>query len=246
MSKSTSLLDRTYVATPCAADWELMEGDEKKRFCGQCSLHVYNVSAMSRGEAEALVSRTEGRLCMRLYRRADGTVITEDCPLGLRAVRRRVSRAAGAAFAAVLSFFSVPIAARAHVSQGQAATGRIKVERTQSDSADSLLKIKGTVFDTNGAVILGARVALVPEGEEGGRVKATNDEGVFRFGSLTPGSYTLVVSSPGFVTFTKKKLLVKPGEDLSVAVTLEVGAVGEVITVTQGDVAAPEPSSPSD
>ena len=55
MSKSKSLLDRTCVATPCTADWERMEGDEKKRFCGQCNLHVYNVSAMSRGEAEALI-----------------------------------------------------------------------------------------------------------------------------------------------------------------------------------------------
>lgn len=237
MSESPSLLDRTYVATPCTADWERMEGDEKKRFCGQCSLHVYNVSAMSRGEAEALIARTEGRLCMRLYRRADGTAITRDCPVGLRAVRRHVSRAAGAAFAALLSFFSVPSAARAHVSQGQVVTTRLKVERTQTKSADSLLKLEGTVFDINRAVIAGARVTLVRDGEEGERAEVASDDGTFRFASLRPGSYTLVVLSPGFVTFTKKNLPVKAGEDLSLEVTLEVGAVGEVITVTQGDVA---------
>jgi hypothetical protein len=176
---------------------------------------------------------------MRLYRRADGTVITRDCPVGLRAVRRRVSRAAGAAFAAVLSFLSVPVSSRAHVSQGQAATGRLKIERTLSTSADSLLKLEGTVFDINGAVIVGARVTLVTEGVEGERAAVTNDEGVFSFGSLGPGSYTLAVSSPGFVTFTKKRLPVTPGEDVSLGVTLEVGTVGEVINVTQGDVAAP-------
>lgn len=244
MSKSTSLLDRTYVATPCTADWERMEGDERKRFCGQCNLHVYNVSAMSRGEAEALVARTEGRLCMRLYRRADGTVLTRDCPVGLRAVRRRVSRAAGAAFAAVLSFLSVPLAARAHVSQGQAVTTQLKVERTKSKSADSLLKIKGTVFDPLDALILGARVTLVRDGEkEGERASVTNDDGVFSFDSLKPGTYTLVVTSPGFVTFTKKDLLLKSGEDLSLGVTLGIGAATQGITVVQGDVAAP--SSPS-
>jgi hypothetical protein len=246
MSKSASLLDRTYVATPCTADWGRMEGDERKRFCGQCNLHVYNVSAMSRGEAEALIARTEGRLCLRLYRRADGTAITRDCPVGLRAVRRHVSRAAGAAFAAVLSFLSVPVAARAHVSQGQAATAQLKIERTQSTSADSLLKLEGTVFDTHGALIVGARVTLVRDGEEGERALVTNEAGAFSFGSLGPGSYTLVVSSPGFVTFTKKSLPVTPGEDVSLGATLEVGAVGEVITVTQGDVAAPAPPPASD
>ena len=242
MSKSESLLDRTYVATPCTADWERMEGDEKKRFCGQCSLHVYNVSAMSRGEAEALIARTEGRLCMRLYRRADGTAITRDCPVGLRAVRRRVSRAAGAAFAAVLSFFSVPIAARAHVSQGQATTGRIKVERTESKSADSLLKLRGTVYDIHGAVIVGARVKLVRDGDKGECVEATNDEGVFSFDALRPGSYALSISSSGFSTFTEKKLVLKSGEDVSVGVTLQVST--PVITVTVGDIAVQ--TKPSD
>lgn len=237
MSKSLSLLERTYVATPCAADWERMEGDEKKRFCGQCSLHVYNVSAMSRGEAEALIARTEGRLCMRLYRRADGTAITRDCPVGLRAAGRHVSRAAGAAFAALLSLFSVPLAARAYVSQGRAVTTQLKVKSSQSKSADSLLKLEGTVFDAFGAVVADARVTLVRDGEEGGRAEDASDEGTFGFASLRPGSYTLVVSSPGFVTFTKKNLLLKAGEDVSLEVTLEAGAVGEVITVTQGDVA---------
>ena len=237
MSKPASLLDRTYVATPCTADWGRMEGDEKKRFCGQCSLHVYDVSAMSRGEAEALIARTEGRLCMRLYRRADGTVITRDCPVGLRAVRRRVSRAAGAAFAAVLSFLSVPLAARASVSQGRAVTGRIKIERTQSKSADSLLRLSGTVFDINGAVVVNARVKLVRDGEKVECLVDSNDEGVFSFDSLRPGSYTLSISSPGFVIFTEKKLVLKPGEDVSVGVTLEVLPGTQGITVTVGDIA---------
>src|SRR5687768_8336611 len=177
MPKPLSLLDRTYVATPCTADWGRMEGDEKKRFCGRCNLHVYNVSALSRGEAEALIAGAEGRLCMRLYRRADGTVLTRDCPVGLRAVRRRVARAAGAAFAAVLSFLSVPLAARGHASQGQAFTARqkLRIERTRSTAADSLLNIEGTVYDAQGAVIVGARVTLVTDGKEGERAEVTND-----------------------------------------------------------------------
>jgi hypothetical protein len=68
-----------------------MDGGDRVRFCSQCQLHVYNLSAMNRREAELLLARREGRLCVRLYRRADGTVLTQDCPVGLRAWRRRVA-----------------------------------------------------------------------------------------------------------------------------------------------------------
>ncbi|MGH9900836.1 MAG: hypothetical protein ACRD68_03250, partial [Pyrinomonadaceae bacterium] len=60
----TSPLDRVRVAAPCPADWERMTGDHQVRFCGQCERHVYNLSGMTRKEAEALITRTEGRLCV--------------------------------------------------------------------------------------------------------------------------------------------------------------------------------------
>jgi hypothetical protein len=83
-----------------------MVGDERVRFCAQCELNVYNLSGMTRREAEALVAGTEGRLCVRFYRRSDGTILTRNCPIGLRAIRRRVSRVAGAALTAALGFFA--------------------------------------------------------------------------------------------------------------------------------------------
>jgi hypothetical protein len=103
-----SLLSRVDVATPCRADWESMSGDDKKRFCSLCKLHVHNLSAMSEGEAEAFVRQAEveraggGRVCVRFYRRADGTVLTQDCPVGVAArVRRRVVAVRGALVALV-------------------------------------------------------------------------------------------------------------------------------------------------
>ncbi len=80
------------VASPCHADWDAMEGDDQARFCGTCRKNVYNLSAMTEGEAQALVSRLEGRLCVRFYTRADGTLLTQDCPVGLRAARRTLAR----------------------------------------------------------------------------------------------------------------------------------------------------------
>src|SRR5580765_7666474 len=91
------------IAVPCQASWEGMAGDERVRHCTLCSLNVYNFAEMTRDEVRELLVRTEGRVCARLYRRADGTVLTRDCPTGLRAMRQRASRVAAALIAALLS-----------------------------------------------------------------------------------------------------------------------------------------------
>lgn len=80
-------LESIRVAAPCHADWDKMTGDSRARFCGSCEKHVYNLSGMTRAEAEALVRAHEGELCVRFARRADGTVVTGNCPVGLQALR---------------------------------------------------------------------------------------------------------------------------------------------------------------
>jgi len=97
------ILDDVRVASPCTANWEEMAGDDRKRFCSHCRLHVYNLSAMKRDEAEQLVRDQAGRLCIRFYRRSDGTVLTRDCPVGLRALRQRFLRGMAMATATVVS-----------------------------------------------------------------------------------------------------------------------------------------------
>lgn len=106
MARFQHPLDNISVAAPCSADWDSMIGTDRSRFCGQCSKNVYNLSGMTRGEAEELVTRSEGNLCVRFYRRADGSVLTQNCPVGLAAVRARVKRRVTAVLATVLSFFS--------------------------------------------------------------------------------------------------------------------------------------------
>ncbi len=46
-----------------------MSGDERTRFCTDCSKHVYNLSAMTTAEAEELILEKEGHLCVRYYKR---------------------------------------------------------------------------------------------------------------------------------------------------------------------------------
>ena len=98
-------LDNIRIASPCPANWDEMFGDDRKRHCGECKLNVYNLSGMTRREAEDLLVNSEGRLCVRYFRRADGSILTKNCPVGWAAVKQRVSRVATAVFSMIAGLF---------------------------------------------------------------------------------------------------------------------------------------------
>lgn len=92
-----------------------MLGDGNARHCLSCDRPVYDVSAMGAAEAEAFLAETAGTAtCIRFHRRADGTLITADCPVGIRTRRLVVLKAAaivcgvGLAAAAVHDAIRVP------------------------------------------------------------------------------------------------------------------------------------------
>lgn len=104
MDRSTIDLDAVTIASPCTVPWDSMAGDERKRFCGQCRLHVHDVSQMTRREADALIESAGGRCCLRLWRRPDGRVITKDCGRVRLAIERKwmvVRAVAAGLFAAI-------------------------------------------------------------------------------------------------------------------------------------------------
>ena len=105
-------LENMSIASPCSAKWSEMKGDTKVRHCELCGLNVYNLSALRRPEAERLIQEREGRLCVRFHLRSDGTVLTADCPVGLRAARLRVAKCVGA-LAALLAVWGLGSWARA-------------------------------------------------------------------------------------------------------------------------------------
>ena len=105
MSKFDSPLENLKIASPCSANWTEMYGDERMRFCGDCKLNVYNLSGMTKYDAENLLRLAEGRLCVRYVQRADGTILTQDCPVGWAKVKQRISVFASAVFAMIFSIF---------------------------------------------------------------------------------------------------------------------------------------------
>jgi hypothetical protein len=89
MNTKFGSLEEIQIAKPCKMRWEKMTGDERCRHCTACKLNVYNIAEMTREEAMQMIQAAEGRVCLRLHRRFDGTVITKDCPVGVRRVQRR-------------------------------------------------------------------------------------------------------------------------------------------------------------
>lgn len=121
------------IAAPCTASWDEMSGDDKSRFCQQCQLNVYNLSVLTESEVEALLASrsADGRMCVRFYRRADGTVLTDNCPVGLRRLRdtaRTAWRVAAAVLSCALSWSA------AWAGEGQAGDNK---ERSKAGSAAS-------------------------------------------------------------------------------------------------------------
>jgi len=104
--KQEDILGSVRVASPCKASWEKMEGDDRVRHCEACRHSVYNLSGMARAEAETVVAAAEGRLCVRFYRRPDGTMLTTDCPVGVSAVRKQMATTLACAAAMFISLYS--------------------------------------------------------------------------------------------------------------------------------------------
>jgi len=179
------MLPEIRVASPCTADWKKMAGDQRVRHCAQCDLDVYDFSAMTAREIERLMVQSRGqRLCGRLYRRADGTLLTRDCPVGFRVRVKRISRRVGMALAAVMS------AGASAAQSGQTRDSSLVQIQPASE-------IDVVVVDPSGAVI--PNVAIHVASKDGRHVLDGITDSSGRFSSaLAPGAYVLVTKAFGF------------------------------------------------
>lgn len=214
-------LDNVRTATPCAKSWDEMTGDDRVRFCDQCQLNVYNISAMKQREAEEILTNATGRVCGMYFRRADGTIITRDCPVGLRALRRKVSRVAATAFSAVFSLLTGNAALNTSVLAQQGnADNQVKIEKKLRRFDQPT--IKGRIFDELQAVI--QRVEVTATNSKTGKTVSvkTDDNGDFRFADLPEGNYTIKAASLGFMALRIKELQLAESESLELKLTLKV------------------------
>jgi hypothetical protein len=65
-----------HIAAPCPEEWRSMPGDARARFCARCELHVENLAELRDTEAEAVLARTDERVCVRVVRDGAGNLVT--------------------------------------------------------------------------------------------------------------------------------------------------------------------------
>lgn len=248
MTRRLPLLDRIDIPSPCTADWDSMTGAGSTRFCEQCSRSVHDLSAMTKRQAQGLVRRSGGRLCVRVTRDASGRTLTAE-PLSRHrrparnssdatslpawisnpAIVSRASRSAASALALAL------LAATPALAQGQspiAATAR-------PGAPTGTGSVSGGVTDPQGAFVVGAAVTLT--GPRGAATMAVGGDGRFRFDNLPAGSYELTVVGQGFATFEASTFVVTAGESEVFNTVLDPAS--ERIGMTLGGVMAMTVSS---
>ena len=88
MSRRISL-DQVYIPQPCPKPWKQMTGDAKVRFCNECQFRVFNLSEMTRDEAQTILDSHPDRLCVCYRPTKDGAVRTLDyqSPRGKHSLR---------------------------------------------------------------------------------------------------------------------------------------------------------------
>jgi hypothetical protein len=208
------MLEGISIAAPCSANWDSMPGTDRVRHCAQCGKNVYNLSAMTRRKAEKLLRETEGNLCARLYQRGDGTILTENCPAGLRAIGSRVSRWAGAAMAlSSVAMAQIPL---------------VQVASAQEQHIE--YAISGVLHDEAGAVIPGRVVTVFEESTGKNYIARSDSAGFFRIGALASSSYRVKVEFLGFQSF-EKWILLGSEDEAKLDVAMRVAVMGEVVVI---------------
>jgi carboxypeptidase family protein len=95
-------------------------------------------------------------------------------------------------------------------------------------------EITGVISDSGGAVVQGATVAVTNTATGAARTVTSNEAGVYRFPSLMPGVYTLRIEKTGFKSAARSDIQVQVEQTVRLDVSLEIGDVGETVTITGG------------
>jgi len=208
------------VSKPCPIPWESMIGNDRVRKCDTCQLNIFNIESMTTSEVEKLISSSQPyRLCIRLVRRADGTVMTRDCPKGLSAYRKRLTSLVTVSIAAVLSAFSVSYGQHkdANTINNGVTCSALTINQTGSSC------LTGLVTDVNGATIPKIRIRLfLDKAKRPLKETYSDNEGRFSFTDLMPGTYLVEIPKKmGFKKAVMENIIVVPNKQLAISMIME-------------------------
>lgn len=92
--------------------------------------------------------------------------------------------------------------------------------------------IFGTVTDQQGAIVAGAAVTGVNDGQGTTFTRTTDQTGAFVVPFLIPGTYRVTVEQPGFKRAEQRDIVVTVNSQVRVDLVLTVGNVTETVEVT--------------
>ena len=98
--------------------------------------------------------------------------------------------------------------------------------------AQATATILGTVKDSSGAVIPGAKVSVVNIGTNDTRTATTDSGGTFRIPALNTGHYNVKVEMRGFKEQTETGVTLEVAQELVINPVLAVGSASEMVSVT--------------
>src|SRR5262249_13660144 len=103
--------------------------------------------------------------------------------------------------------------------------------------------LTGTVKDKANGALARARVRVTSLEMGVGQETSTNDDGIYRLGSLVSGTYRVEVEANGFEKLIREPIVVEVGQVVSLNLTVQLGEVSETVTVTEGAPLAESQSS---
>jgi hypothetical protein len=90
----------------------------------------------------------------------------------------------------------------------------------------------GTVTDTSGAIVVAAKVTVINQDTSFVTESVTTAEGSYYVPYLAPGTYRLTVEAAGFKRYVREGIIVRTGEMPRLDLSLELGAVTEIVNVS--------------
>src|SRR5260370_22090019 len=116
-----------------------------------------------------------------------------------------------------------------------------------NDQLGNAGSIEGVVKDSSGGVVAGAKVEISYGVSGYKRETATGSDGAFRFTNVPFNTYHLVVTTPGFASYTQD-VDVRSSVPTSIQIGLKVGTAATSVTVEAngGDLVENDPSFHTD
>lgn len=200
-----------------------MSGNDLSRRCQTCDRDIHDLSMLSKAQITDLLSEDSKRVCVRLQRKPDGSILYAQRTKNVFIYRKRVAQIASAFFASMIGLFTVTAPAQTY-------SGNYDGQGIRSSTSFGVARIEGRITDMTGSSIPGATITIITSSGKK-YIKTSDSKGRFRFTSFAlQGKNDISVECTGFKTF-RDIFTLHTREMIEYPITLDVGDVVGVVVV---------------